>query len=199
MTEGSGGRQSLDQVQFVSLLTGEDGSLFVVFNKLFHRVELALSDAVKVFLQLHFEMLVLALCLQGDREVVWLRKRKKAIKGFIPSDKNDRVSFIECHIILNLSWLYCVMLCGVNVRRLCRFIQVILIQRALSRHQLDLSSRLSALWMNVRRFNQTTILSTADIFQNLFQNWHSIKCCASHCLLSHLTWLSGRLACILGS
>lgn len=80
VTEGSGGSQSLDQVQFVSLLTGEDGSLFVVFNKLFHRVELALSDAVKVFLQLHFEMLVLALCLQGDGEVVWLRKRKKAIK-----------------------------------------------------------------------------------------------------------------------
>lgn len=70
--EGSGGSQGLDQVQFVSLLTGEDGGLFVVFNKLFHRVELALSNAVKGFLQLHFEMLVLALRLQGDGEVVWL-------------------------------------------------------------------------------------------------------------------------------
>lgn len=75
--EGSGGSQGLDQVQFVSLLTGEDGCLFVVFNKLFHRVELALSNAVKVFLQLHFEMLVLALRLQGDGEVVWLRKEKQ--------------------------------------------------------------------------------------------------------------------------
>ena len=71
-TEGSGGCQGLDQVQFVSLLTGEDGGFFVVFNKLLHRVELALSDAVKVFLQLHFEMLVLALRLQGDGEVVRL-------------------------------------------------------------------------------------------------------------------------------
>lgn len=68
--------QGLDQVQFVSLLTGEDGGFFVVFNKLFHRVELALSNAVKVFLQLHFEMLVLALRLQRDGEVVWLQKRK---------------------------------------------------------------------------------------------------------------------------
>lgn len=75
--EGSGGGQGLDQVQFVSLLTGEDGGFFVVFNKLFHRVELALSNAVKVFLQLHFEMLVLALRLQGDGEVIWLRKEKK--------------------------------------------------------------------------------------------------------------------------
>lgn len=73
---GSGGCQGLDQVQFVSLLTGENGSLFVVFNKLLHRVELALSDAVKVFLQLHFEMLVLALRLQRDGEVVWLQGRR---------------------------------------------------------------------------------------------------------------------------
>lgn len=72
--EGSGGSQSLDQVQFVSLLTGEDWGFFVVFNKLFHRVELALSNAVKVFLQLHFKMLVLALRLQGDGEVVRLSK-----------------------------------------------------------------------------------------------------------------------------
>lgn len=43
-----------------------------MFNKLLHRVELALSDAVKVFLQLHFEMLILALSLQRDGEVVWL-------------------------------------------------------------------------------------------------------------------------------
>lgn len=73
---GSGGSQGLDQVQFVSLLAGEDGSLFVVFNKLLHRVEFALSDAVKAFLQLNFEMLVLALRLQGDGEVVWLRGKK---------------------------------------------------------------------------------------------------------------------------
>lgn len=58
---GSGCGQGFDQVQFVSLLTGEDGSFFVVFDKLFHRVEFALSDAVKTLLQLHFEMLVLAL------------------------------------------------------------------------------------------------------------------------------------------
>lgn len=70
---GSGSSQGLDQVQFVSLLTGENGSLFVVFNKLLHRVELALSDAVKVFLQLHFEMLILALSLQRDGEVVRLQ------------------------------------------------------------------------------------------------------------------------------
>lgn len=82
--EGSGGSQGLNQVQFVSLLTGEDGRLFVVFDKLFHRVELALSDAVKVFLQLHFEMLVLALRLQGDGEVVWLWK-EKGIQGYIIS------------------------------------------------------------------------------------------------------------------
>lgn len=79
---GSGGGQGLDQVQFVSLLAGEDGSLFVVFNKLLHRVELALSDAVKVFLQLHFEMLVLALSLQGDGEVMWLWK-ERVTQGFI--------------------------------------------------------------------------------------------------------------------
>lgn len=82
--EGSRGSQGLDQVQFVSLLTGEDGSLFVVFNKLFHRVELTLSNAVKVFLQLHFEMLVLALRLQGDGEVMWLWK-ERVIQGFIIS------------------------------------------------------------------------------------------------------------------
>lgn len=69
---GSGSSQSLDQIQFVSLLAGENGSLFVVFNKLLHRVELALSDAVKVFFQLHFEMLILALSLQRDGEVVRL-------------------------------------------------------------------------------------------------------------------------------
>lgn len=79
---GSGGSQSLDQVQFVSLLTGENGSLFVVFNKLLHRVELALSDAVKVFLQLHFEMLILALSLQRDGEVVWLWGEKRSRKGY---------------------------------------------------------------------------------------------------------------------
>ncbi len=73
---GSGGSEGLDQVQFVSLLAGEDGRLFVVFNKLLHRVELALSDAVKVFLQLHFEMLVFALRLQGDGEVIWLRRER---------------------------------------------------------------------------------------------------------------------------
>lgn len=71
---GSGCSQSFDQVQFVSLLTGEDGSLFVVFDKLFHRVEFALSNAVKALLELHFEMLVLALCLQGDGEVIWLKR-----------------------------------------------------------------------------------------------------------------------------
>ena len=75
--EGSGGGQGLDQVQFVSLLAGEDGSLFVVFHKLLHGVELALSDAVKGFLQLHLEMLVLALRLQGDGEVVWLWKERE--------------------------------------------------------------------------------------------------------------------------
>lgn len=68
--EGSRGSHGLDQVQFVPLLTGEDWGLFVVFDKLLHRVELALSDAVKIFLQLHFEMLVLALCLQGDGKVI---------------------------------------------------------------------------------------------------------------------------------
>jgi len=77
VSEGSGGSQSLDQVQFVSLLTGEDGGLFVVFHQLLHGVELALSDAVKAFLQLHFEMLVLTLRLQGDGEVVWLWKERK--------------------------------------------------------------------------------------------------------------------------
>lgn len=77
-TEGqSGGGQGLDQVEFVSLLAGEDGSLFVVFHKLLHGVELALSDAVKVLLQLHLEMLVLALGLQGDGEVVRLWKHKE--------------------------------------------------------------------------------------------------------------------------
>lgn len=86
--EGSGGSQGLDQVQFVSLLTGEDGGLFVVFNKLLHRVELALSNAVKVFLQLHFEMLVLALRLQGDGEVVWLWGGKEITRFYCEwSDK----------------------------------------------------------------------------------------------------------------
>lgn len=75
---GSGGSQSLDQVQFVSLLTGEDWGFFVVFNKLLHGVELALSNAVKAFLQLHFKMLVLALRLQGDGKVVRLSNREKA-------------------------------------------------------------------------------------------------------------------------
>lgn len=70
--EGSGGSQGLDQVQFVSLLAGKDGGLFVVFNKLFHRVELALSNAVKVLFHLHLEVLVLTLCLQGDGEVIRL-------------------------------------------------------------------------------------------------------------------------------
>lgn len=105
--EGSGGSQGLDQVQFVSLLTGKDGSLFVVFNKLFHRVELALSNAVKVFLQLHFEMLVLALRLQGDGEVMWLWK-ERVIQGFIMSGHTDaftqkRLRFIEYHIMQDLS------------------------------------------------------------------------------------------------
>ena len=50
-----------------------------MLNKLFHRVELALSNAVKVFLQLHFEMLVLALRLQGDREVIRLEKGREKV------------------------------------------------------------------------------------------------------------------------
>lgn len=54
-----------------------------MFNKLLHRVELALSDAVKVFLQLHFEMLILALSLQRDGEVVWLWGRGEKKQMFI--------------------------------------------------------------------------------------------------------------------
>lgn len=61
---GSGGSQGLDQVQFVALLTGEDRRLFVVFHQLLHGAELALSNAVQVVLQLHFEMLVFGLGLQ---------------------------------------------------------------------------------------------------------------------------------------
>lgn len=61
---GSGGGQGLDQVQFVALLAGEDWRLFVVFHQLFHGAKLALSDAVQVLFQLHFEMLVFGLGLQ---------------------------------------------------------------------------------------------------------------------------------------
>lgn len=61
---GSGGSESLDQVEFVTLFAGEDGRLFVVFHQLLQRVELALSDAVQVVLQLDFKMLVFGLSLQ---------------------------------------------------------------------------------------------------------------------------------------
>lgn len=61
---GSGGSQGLDEVQFVTLLAGEDRCLFVVFHQLLHGAKLALSDAVQVVLQLHFEMLVFCLGLQ---------------------------------------------------------------------------------------------------------------------------------------
>lgn len=60
-----------------------------MFNKLFHRVELALSNAVKVFLQLHFEMLVLALRLQGDGEVIWLQKQNKILVEFEAKTDNS--------------------------------------------------------------------------------------------------------------
>lgn len=81
---GSGVGQGLDQVQFVSLLARKDGGFFVVFNELLHRVELALSDAVKVVAQLHFEMLVLALRLQRDGKVIWLsRENNKLLLGVV--------------------------------------------------------------------------------------------------------------------
>lgn len=47
---GSGGGESLDKVEFVTLFAGEDGRFFVVFHQLLHCVELALSDAVQVVL-----------------------------------------------------------------------------------------------------------------------------------------------------
>ena len=43
-------------------------------HQLLHEVEFALSDAVETILQLHFEMLVLAVGLQRDGEVIGLKR-----------------------------------------------------------------------------------------------------------------------------
>lgn len=78
---GSGRGQGLDQIQFVALLTGEDRRPFVVFHQLLHGLELALSDAVLVVLQLHFEMFVFGLGLQRYGEIVRLQRNRKIRKG----------------------------------------------------------------------------------------------------------------------
>lgn len=70
--KSTGSGHGFDEVQFLSLLTGENRGLFVVFHQLFHRAELSLPDTVQSILELDLEMLVLALCFQGNGEVIWL-------------------------------------------------------------------------------------------------------------------------------
>lgn len=80
---GSGGSQSLDQVEFVALFAGKDRRLFVVFHQLLHCVKLALSDAVQAVFQLDFEMLVFGLSFQWYWKVIGLEKQNIKTKGKI--------------------------------------------------------------------------------------------------------------------
>lgn len=48
-----------DEVELLPALTGEDGSLFVVFHQLVHCVKPPLPNAVDIVHELHLEMFVL--------------------------------------------------------------------------------------------------------------------------------------------
>lgn len=64
--------KGLDKVEFVSLLTGEDGRFLVVLNELFHTAKTPLADAVHSVLKLHLEVLVLPHSLQRNGEITGL-------------------------------------------------------------------------------------------------------------------------------
>lgn len=74
---GGGSLQGFDKVELVSVLTGENRCFLVVLDELVHSVETPLPDAVHTLAALHLEVLVLARCLQGDGEVVRLKKEKR--------------------------------------------------------------------------------------------------------------------------
>lgn len=83
---GDGLGQGLDQVELVSVLTGEDGRPLVVLQELLHAAEAPLADAVGAVQRLHLEVLVLPFCFQRHREVtgLWGKEgRKEEEKIFI--------------------------------------------------------------------------------------------------------------------
>lgn len=59
-----------DQVQLLSMLTGEDGGFLVVLHQLIHGAKLALADTVHPVRLLHFKVLILTGCLQRHREII---------------------------------------------------------------------------------------------------------------------------------
>ena len=74
---GDGLGQGLDQVELVSVLTGEDGRPLVVLQELLHAAEAPLADAVGAVQRLHLEVLVLPFCFQRHREVTGLRGEER--------------------------------------------------------------------------------------------------------------------------
>lgn len=51
--------QGPDEVEFLPVLAGEDGGLFVVFHQLVHGVESPLPNAIHIVHELHLEVFVL--------------------------------------------------------------------------------------------------------------------------------------------
>lgn len=69
--------KGLDKVEFVSLLTGEDGRFLVMLYKLIHTAKTPLTDAVHSVLQLHLEVLVLPSSLQRNGEITGLENKRE--------------------------------------------------------------------------------------------------------------------------
>lgn len=69
--------EGFDQVQFISLFTGEDGSFFIMFHQLLHTGKAPLTNAVDSILQLHLKMFVLPHSFQRDGEITRLNERKR--------------------------------------------------------------------------------------------------------------------------
>lgn len=86
VTSATNSSKGLDEIEFVSLLTGEDGRFLVVLYKLIHTAKTPLTDAVHSVLQLHLEVLVLPHSLQRNGEITRLGKKNKQKKTW--SDKS---------------------------------------------------------------------------------------------------------------
>lgn len=69
-------QQRFDQVQLLSVVTGEDGGFLVVLHQLVHGVEPALADTVHSVRLLHLKVLVLTGRLQGHGEVTGLETQE---------------------------------------------------------------------------------------------------------------------------
>ncbi len=76
VTSGTNSGKGLDKIEFISLLTGEDGCFLVVLYKLIHTAKTPLTDAEYSVLLLHLEVLVLPHSLQRNWEIAGLKKNK---------------------------------------------------------------------------------------------------------------------------